>query len=242
MLKFKAVPHTALVSRLLCAALLLPVFVSLPLQAQAPNTGLIERIDSSVHARDENLAGYTVIEHYALYRGRDQQRQEADLVVKTTYRRDAGKSYTIVSENGSELMRKLLETILDTEKRMTQPTNRATAIITSNNYEMSVKGRESLAGRDCIAVNLKPKRNSPYLFNGSIWVDAQDGSIVQLQGTASKAPSVFAGPSQVLRSYAPIGGFPMATHATAVSNSWALGPTTIKIDYTNYQIETQSGQ
>jgi hypothetical protein len=117
-----------------------------------------------------------------------------------------------------------------------------TAIITSANYEMLVKGSETVEGRDCVAVNLKPRRNSPYLFNGTVWVDEKDKSIVQFQGIAAKSPSVLAGPSQVFRQYAPVDGFPMAIHAKAISKSWVLGQTVIKIDYSDYQIQPSSKQ
>jgi hypothetical protein len=158
------------------------------------------------------------------------------MMVKTAYQKNVGKSYTVLSESGPELLRKVLEAILDSEKRMTQPANRATAVLTSANYEMSVKGAESVDGRSCMAVSLKPRRTSPYLFNGTIWVDAQDESIVQLEGTSAKSPSVLTGPSQVFRQYEIIDGFPMATHAKAETKSWVLGQMIIKIDYTDYNI------
>jgi hypothetical protein len=209
-----------------------------PLQAQQDaNRDVIQRIDASVRARDENVLGYTVNEHYAVFRGRDEVHPAAEMVVKTTYKKDAGKSYNIQSETGSEPPRKVLEMVLNNEKKLSEPANRATAVITSANYEMSVKGSESIDGRNCLAVELKPRRNSPYLFNGTIWVDAQDESIVKLQGVAAKSASVLTGPSQVFRQYGTLDTFPMAMHAKAVSNSWMLGATVIKIDYSDYQIQ-----
>jgi hypothetical protein len=89
-------------------------------------------------------------------------------------------------------------------------------------------------------VAIVPKRSSPYLFRGTIWVDAQDGSIVKLDGVASKAASVLAGATQVSRQYANIDGLPMATHAEAVAGSWLLGQTTIDIDYSGYEMTLRS--
>jgi hypothetical protein len=225
------------------SGLLLFLLFLTPLRSQQDSSrDIIQGIDASVHARDHGIAMYTVNEHYAVFRGQDDQHPAAEMVVKTTYKRDVGKNYTIQSETGSEIPRKMLELILDNEKRLSEPSNRSTAIITSANYQMSVKGSETVEGRDCVAVTLKPRRNSPYLFNGTIWVDAQDKSIVQFQGIASKSPSVLAGPSQVFRQYAPVNGFPMATHAKAISKSWVLGQTVIKIDYSDYQIQPSSTQ
>jgi hypothetical protein len=94
-------------------------------------------------------------------------------------------------------------------------------------------------GRSCMAVAIRPRRASQYLLNGTVWVDAEDGAIVQLAGVTAKSPSMFAGASQVFRQYTMIDGFPMATHARAVSNSWLVGQTTIKIDYTGYQLQVR---
>ena len=161
----------------------------MPAQQDAGAT-IIQGIDTSVHARENNLLSYTVTEHYAVFRNHDEQHPAAEMMVKTSYQKDVGKNFSILSETGPLLLRKMLQTVLESEKRMTQPANRAAAVITPGNYEMTVKGAEMVDGRTCTAVTIKPRRASPYLFNGTIWVDGQDESIVQLEGTASKSPSI----------------------------------------------------
>jgi hypothetical protein len=207
------------------------------------NDEVIRGIDAAVSARDTNIIGYTVTEHYAVFRRQDQEHPVAEMMVKTTYQKDSGKSYAVLSESGSEIWRKqVLDTILENERRLTTPVNRASAMITSANYSMGVKGSDVINGHNCLLVSLTPRRISPFLFSGTIWVDAQDFSIVQLQGVAAKSPSALTGPAEVSRQYAPVGGFPMATHAKAVSTSWLLGQTTIKIDYTGYEIKLRTAQ
>jgi hypothetical protein len=39
-----------------------------------------------------------------------------------------------------------------------------------------------------------------------------------------------------------INGFPVATHARAVSNSWLVGQTVIQIDYTDYAIQLRASK
>ena len=98
-------------------------------------------------------------------------------------------------------------------------------------------GTQWLDGRDCLVVTLTPRRKADYLIEGILWVDSKDGSIVQVQGTATKSSSVFTGPTQVIRQYANISGFAQATHVRAMSNSFMLGQTIVKIDYQNYHIQ-----
>jgi hypothetical protein len=151
------------------------------------------------------------------------------MTVKTVYKKETGKSYTILSQSGSEIIRRLvLGTVLDNEKRLNLPGNREGAWLTSANYEMKLKpgGIQLLDGRDCLVLGISPKR-----------VDAKDYSIIQIQGTASKSPSMFTGPTQMMRQYTNVNGFAMATHARAVSNSSLFGQTIVKIDYQGYEIQ-----
>jgi hypothetical protein len=228
--------------RQICASLLIGV-LAVALEAQPDqNSGIIQKIDASVHAREEGLLGYTVNERYMVFRNHDESHPVAEMMVRTTYQKDVGKSFSIVSESGSDLMRRVLEVILDNERRLTQPANRARAVIAPANYEMSVKGSATIDGRNCVAVALKPRRASEYVINGTVWVDVRDGSIVQLEGITARSPSIFSGASQVFRQYTMMEGFPMATHARAVSNSWLVGQTVITIDYTGYAIQLRASK
>jgi hypothetical protein len=222
-----------------CASLASAHLVSLP--ALLPdNSAVVQGIDASVKARIENVEDYTVTEHYRVFRSHDETHPAAEMIVKTLYRKGSGKTYTILSQNGSSLLRsEVLGTLLENEKRMSQPGNVETALIDSSNYEMklSSNSHQELGGRECLVVSLTPRRSSPFLFKGTLWVDAKDYAIVQIEGTASKSPFFLASAAQVLRQYANVNGFPMAMHAKAVSNSTLLGQTVVKIDYTDYRVE-----
>ena len=207
---------------------------------QLDTASVIHQVDAAVKARIENLAGYTVTEHYAVYRGNDEIHSIAEMTVTTTYKKESGKSYVIVSQTGSSIVRNLvLRTILENEQRLNQPGIREGAWITSANYEMKLKpgGTQPLDGRDCLVLGLIPKRKEPYLIEGTLWVDSKDGSIVQVQGTASRSSSLVTGPTQVIRQYASISGYSQATHVRAVSNSFMFGKTIVKIDYRDYHIQ-----
>lgn len=216
----------------------------LPAQ-QLDNASVIQRIDAAVKARTDHIAGYTDTEHYAVYRNKDETHPVAEMKVKTVYKQDTGKSYTILSQTGSELIRNLvLGALLDNEKTVNLPGTREGAWITSANYEMKLKSGSAqlLDGRDCLVLTLTPRRKAPYLIVGTLWVDANDFSIVQIEGTGSKSPSVFAGPTRMARQYVEVSGFAEATHARAVSNSMMFGQTVVKIDYQDYQIQLRPTQ
>lgn len=212
---------------------------ALPAQ-QLDSSSVVRGIDAAVHARIESIAGYTVTEHYAVYRGNDETHPVAEMTVKTTYRKETGKSYAILSQSGSEIIRKLvLGAILDNERTLNQPGNVEASWFTSANYEMKLKsgGVQRLDGRDCLVLDISPRRKAPNLIQGTIWVDAKDDSIVQIEGTASRSPSVFAGPPKMVRMYTNISGFAMSAHARAESDSFLFGRTILTIEYRDYQIE-----
>jgi hypothetical protein len=210
-------------------------------RAQQVNpASVIQQVDAAVHARIESVLGYTVTEHYAVFRSNDEIHPAAEMAVQTTYQKDSGKSYSIISQTGSAMLRNVvLAAILDNEKRLNQPDIRQGAWITSANYTMNLKpgGAQPLGERSCFVLDLIPKRKAPYLIHGVLWVDVKDGSIVQVQGSGAANSSVFSGPAQIMRQYANIDGYPEATHVRAVSNSFMFGRTVVTIDYQNYQIQ-----
>ena len=222
------------------AAFLVASLGDAPLTAaqQLDQASVIRQIDAAVFSRVNRIAGYTVTEHYAVYKGQDETHSVADMTVKTTYRKETGKSYEVLSSSGSALVRRLgLDSILENERTINLPANVPQSWITSANYEMTLKpGTQVIDGRECLAVAINPKRKAPNLIVGTLWVDAKDYTIVRLEGLASKAPSVFAGVTHMMRQYALVQGFSMATHAHAESSTFLYGRTVVAIDYSGYEI------
>jgi hypothetical protein len=211
---------------------------------QPDPASVVQAIDRAVMFRVNHIAGYTVTEHYAVFRGKDETHPVAEMTVRTTFRKESGKSYQVLATGGSAVIRRLgLDPLLESEKTINLPANVARSWITSANYEMVVSnGSAMLDNRPCFVLAIHPKRKATNLIEGRLWVDAKDSTIVRLEGTATKAPSVFAGSTHMMRQYAPIDGFAMATHARAESNTFLYGRTVITIDYTGYQIERRTGE
>jgi len=228
----------------LVTACLFAALTTTTVRAQQPDDdNVIRHIDALALARYDSIAEFTVTEHYAVFRGKDETHPVAEMTVHTLYRRGEGKSYTIVSKSGPEIVQKFaFNSLLDNEKQINEPGKVQHSWFTSDNYEMKLRPGDPqlLDGHECLAVSITPKHKAPNMIMGTLWVDVKENSIVRIEGMASKSPSIWAGPTQMMRQYVNINGFAMATHARAVSNSFLFGQTIVTIDYSDYHIQLRS--
>jgi hypothetical protein len=214
--------------------------------AQEPNVAeVIHLVDAAVAARFDNILGFTDIEHYAVYRGGDETHPAAEMTVKDTYQKGVGKTYTVLSQSGSSIFLHFgLKPLLSNEQTINLPGNVEKSWFSSANYEMKLKpgGVQKVNGRDCFAFAITPKEKATNMIDGTMWVDAQDGTLVKIDGTASKNPSAFSGTTHMMRQYANVNGFSMAVHARAESSSFLFGQTVVTIDYSDYHLELKPGK
>lgn len=224
------------------------IFAILPLliisaSAQSPDSAsVIQHIDAAVRARFENVLSFTVTEHYRIFRNNDEVHPVAEMTVKDDYQKETGKTYTVLSQSGSAIMRNyILNPLLENEKRINLPGVRETGWFNSQNYELTLKSTQTvpLNGHDCLVLSMNPHRKASNLLIGKIWVDATDFTTVQIQGVASKDPSVLAGPTEMMRQYTKEAGYAQAFHSRAVSSSPIFGQTVITIDYQDYQVQVR---
>jgi hypothetical protein len=232
--------HAAsLVARLALAASLLAATVP----AQAPDAAsVIRSVDAAVARRVDNVLGFTDTEHYAVYRGRDELHPAAEMTVIGSYKKDVGKSYTILSESGSSIIQRFgLKPLLANEQNINLPENVKRSWFVSANYDMKVRpgGPVPLNGRSCFVLDIRARQKAPNLIDGSIWVDVRDGTLVQIDGVATAAATPYSGPAHMVRQYANMNGFSMATHARAESNSFLFGRTVVTVDYSNYRLQLE---
>jgi len=212
--------------------------------AQQPNeAAVIRMVDTAVGVRVENVLGFTDVEHYSVFRGEDETHPVATMTARDSYTKGAGKTYTILAQSGSGIVQRFgLRPLLENEEEINRPGNVEHSWFSSANYEMRLKSPAPLRmnGRSCYVLAIKPKRKAPNMVAGTLWVDANDGSIVQVEGVASKSPSPFAGTTHMMRQYINIDGYAMAVHARAESKSTLFGRTVVVIDYSDYRLQVRS--
>jgi hypothetical protein len=196
---------------------------------------LIRRIDEAELRRESRLAAYTVTEYYTIENSHFSKPAEA--TIETTYKRGQGKTYKVLSRTGPLLLRnRVLDRVLQEERDMSRSKMREQAIITSANYDMKLVGKAPAAETVCDVLELIPRRKSPYLLKGRLWLDAARMMIVKIEGKPPTSASFFSGRPQIVREYEEVNGFPLAQHNHAVSSSFLFGRSTVDIEYRNYHV------
>ncbi|MFL6350649.1 MAG: hypothetical protein ACJ74Z_02190 [Bryobacteraceae bacterium] len=196
---------------------------------------LIRQIDQAELSRENKLSGYTVSEYYTIQNSHFSNPAEA--IIETTYKRGEGKTYKVLSRSGPSLLRnRVLDRLLQEETQMSRGKMHEQAIITSANYDMKLMGKEPVGGIMCDVLQLTPKRKSPYLLRGRLWVDPAKMMVVKIEGKPPTSASFFSGRPQVVREYKHLEGFALAHHSHAVSSSFLFGQSTVDIEYRDYHL------
>jgi hypothetical protein len=207
------------------------------LDAKEQQQDLIHQIDQAELNRERKLAGFTVTEYYKIENSHFSKPAEA--IIETTYRRGQGKTYKVLSRTGPSLLRnRVLDRLLQEERDMSRGKMREQAIITSANYDMKLIGDDPVDGTLYDIFELIPKRKSPYLLKGRLWLDPAKMAIVKIEGKPPTSASFFSGRPQVVREYEEVNGFVLAQHSHAVSSSFLFGRSTVDIEYRDYHLIT----
>jgi hypothetical protein len=94
---------------------------------------------------------------------------------------------------------------------------------------MKLIAQQLVDGTMCDAIELIPKRKSPYLLKGRMWVNASDMMLVKIEGQPPTSASFFEGRPEIVREYKQIHGFSLAQHNHAVSSKFLVGQSTVDI-------------
>ena len=226
---------------LLTALFLLPT--SAAIAADDPGTlPTAEQVMSRMAAQDverqSSIEGYAGMRRYVLENQNFQKR--AEMVVRVKGDPDGTKHFEVVSEDGwkaanTHVLRKMLES----ESETSRPELRATTRLNLTNYQFLIVGTETVSGRKAYVLETKPKRKDKYLFEGRIWVDAEDYALVRAEGSPAKNPSFWTKSTHFVQVYQKSGPlwFPLSTQS--ITDARLFGATDVHIEYFDYAPQSQ---
>jgi len=183
--------------------------------------------------RDKLGRGYTGNRHYVLENQRLNKRSEMVVGVKCGL--DGTKHFEVVSEQGWKSANKhVLRKMLESETETSQPQIRPKTSVTPENYRFRMLGSDLLEGRPTYVIQVLPKREDKYLFEGRIWVDAEDFALVRAEGKPARNPSFWTRSIHFVQQYHKSGSFWFPFTTESVTEARIFGKTDVTISYLDY--------
>ena len=194
---------------------------------------VIARLVEHEAQREKQGGGYIGSRRYVLENLR--LNKKAEMVVTVRCDGNGRKRFDVKSEQGWNSANKhVLQKMLESEEETSRPETRPITRISSDNYAFDLLGRESLDGRPAYVLRVSPKREDKYLFEGQIWVDAEDFALVRVEGQPAKNPSFWTHNVHFVARYQKAGDFWFPVSTESVAEARIFGETNVRIEYFDY--------
>ncbi len=190
--------------------------------------------------RDKLGGGYTGSRRYVLENHRLNKR--AEMLVSVKCDPDGTKHFEVVSEEGwKSANKRVLRKMLESETETSRPQIRPTTSVTADNYSFQMLGTDVVDGRPTYVIQVLPKREDKYLFEGRTWIDAEDFAIVRAEGKPAKNPSFWTRSVHFVQQYHKSGTFWFPFTTESVTDARIFGSTEVNISYFDYQPNSTAG-
>jgi len=218
---------------LLAVSAALPLFAADHPQAISADQVVTQMVERDAQ-RQSSQHGYYGMRRYSLQN--DHLHKHAEMVVQVTGDPDGTKHFEVVSENGWKAAQKhVLHKMLESESETSRPEIRIKTRISPENYDFSLAGSEIVDGRTAYQIDVTPKRHDKYLFEGRIWIDAEDFALVRANGSPAKNPSFWTKHVQFVHTFHKDGAFWFPHSTESVTDARLFGATDLTIQYFDYK-------
>ncbi len=230
-----------LCSSVLAAGVPNPDLVTAPCRPGLSLTGdqVSRRLEAMNAERAQRLHSFVGERNYSLdYTGFPSSRS-AEMNVGVSYLAPGTKQFTVTSESGSKLiLTRVLHRLLESERESSaDESSRSAVALTPDNYRFALRGCDTAAGRDLYVMNVEPRRETKFLYRGTIWIDALDFAVVRIDAEPARNPSFWIRNSRIHHQYQKIGQFYLPLSNETVSEVLLGGRSVLKIRYDNYKID-----
>jgi hypothetical protein len=185
--------------------------------------------------RQSEMTGYTATRRYVAVN----KKRRAEMLVRVESTSDGAKQFTILSEEGSGSIRKhVFQKLLSEESEASRRGTRKNTRLTPANYDFQVVGQETRETGPAYVLEVSPKTSNKYLIDGKIWVDANDYSIIRIEGQPARNPSFWVHDVHFVHTYQKVGQFWFASSTDTTSQIRIFGDSELTIENSNYKLNT----
>ena len=147
------------------------------------------------------------------------------------------KVFTVDSEAGSALVRHMaLNPLIKSEIETAAGKEHHDSTISIDNYSLNLLGEQQVGAYRCFVAEARPKRKDKYLFEGRVWIDTKDYSIVRIEGHPAKKLSFWIQRADFIRQYQKIDGFWLPEKDQTLVQVRLYGKKILKIEHRNYVV------
>jgi hypothetical protein len=149
------------------------------------------------------------------------------------------KAFTVTSESGSGLVRHMaLNPLINSEIEAAAGKEHHDSAISTDNYSLNLLGEQQLGPHRCFIAEAVPKRKAKYLFEGRIWIDANDYSVVRIEGHPATKLSFWIQRADFVRQYQKVDRFWLPEMDQTLVQVRLYGKKILKIEHRNYVVNT----
>jgi hypothetical protein len=208
-------------------------------ETSIPNIAqIVEGMERHDQLQGSTLQSYEGTRHYSVvYRGFTRT-IAADMDVAVNYTPASGKTFRIISKEGSNMLcEKVLKRALDSEREASL--NRSATALNSANYRFQLVGIDRSDDRSAYILSVEPISPNQFLYRGTIWVDMAEFAVTKMEVQPAKNPSFWISRTQIHHSNEITNGFWMPKQNRSETKVRIGGIAIMTINYQAYRITAQ---
>jgi len=206
-----------------------------PLRPGVTESQVLAELAAHNEERRNGLHDYTVLRTYQVVDLKG--KVHAEEIGRMEFFSPDKKAFTVTSEAGSGLVRHMaLNPLINSEIEAAAGKEHHDSAISTDNYSLNLLGEQQLGPYRCFVAEAVPKRRDKYLFEGRVWIDANDYSVVRIEGHPAKKLSFWIQHADFVRQYQKIDGFWLPEKDQTLVQVRLYGKKILKIEHRNYVV------
>ena len=206
-----------------------------PLRSGVTKNQIFAQLLAHNEQRKEALADYTALRTYQVVDLKG--KVHAEEIGRMEFRAPDQKTFVVTSESGSGLIRRLaLNPLIASEIETAAGKEHRDSAIAPENYTLDLLGEQQVGSYHCFVAQAVPKRRDKYLFEGKVWIDAEDYAVVRIEGHPAKKLSFWIERADFVRQYQKIGGFWLPQRDETFVQVRLYGKKALTIDHQDYSV------
>jgi hypothetical protein len=206
-----------------------------PLRSGVTESQVLAELATHNEERKAVLHDYTVLRTYQVLDLKG--KVHAEEIGRMEFFSPDKKAFAVTSESGSGLVRQMaLNPLINSEIEAAAGKEHHDSAISTDNYSLNLLGEQQLGPYRCFVAEAVPKRKDKYLFEGRVWIDVNDYSVVRIEGHPAKKLSFWIQRADFIRQYQKIDGFWLPEKDQTLVQVRLYGKKILKIEHRNYVV------